>query len=100
MPNFNLADPDAIFRFLWPDMGAEEIARCRQYSAAFREVLYGKRPRRQRKPNIGRMIAAAERSGKNVISITTPDGLTIHFGKGEPTEASNPWLDDLTNAKQ
>ena len=30
------------------------------------------------------MIAAAERSGKTVTSITTPDGITLHFGKGEP----------------
>jgi hypothetical protein len=51
-------------------------------------------PRRQRRPSIGRMIAA-ERGGKNVTSITTPDGVTLHFGKGESTEASNPWLDDL-----
>ena len=32
------------------------------------------KPRRQRKPSIGKMIAAAERGGKNVTSITTPDG--------------------------
>jgi hypothetical protein len=55
---------------------------------------------RQRKQDIGKMITAAERSGKNVTSITTPDGVTLHFGKGESTEASNPWLDDLTKVKQ
>jgi hypothetical protein len=59
-----------------------------------------KQPRRQRKPNIGRMIAAAERGGKNVTGITTPDGVTLHFGKGESTETSNPWLDDLKATKQ
>jgi hypothetical protein len=58
------------------------------------------RSRRQRKPSIGRMIAAAERGGKNVTSITTPDGVTLHFGKVEATEASNPWLDDLKVTKQ
>ena len=55
---------------------------------------------RQRKPNIGRMIAAAERGGKNVTGITTPDGVTLHFGKAESTETSNPWLDDLKATKQ
>jgi hypothetical protein len=56
--------------------------------------------RRQRKLSIGRMIAAAERGGKNVTSITTPDGVTLRFGESEPTEASNPWLDDLKVTKQ
>ena len=50
------------------------------------------KPRRQRKPSISKMIAAAERGGKTVTSITTPDGVTLHFGKVEPTEANNPWL--------
>ena len=27
-----------------------------------------------------------------MTSITTPDGITLHFGEPEPTEASNPWL--------
>ena len=48
--------------------------------------------RRQRRPSIKRMIAAAERSGKTVTSITTPDGVTLRFGESEPTEANNPWL--------
>jgi hypothetical protein len=56
--------------------------------------------KRERKPRIDRMIAAAERGGENVTSITTPDGVTLHFGKGESTEASNPWLDDLRVTKQ
>ena len=42
------------------------------------------KPRRQRKPSIRKMIAAAERSGKTVTSVTTPDGMTLHFGKGDP----------------
>jgi hypothetical protein len=48
--------------------------------------------RRQRKPSIKRMIAAAEQGGKTVTSITTPDGVTLRFGESEPTEANNPWL--------
>ena len=59
------------------------------------------KPRRQRKPSIPKTIAAAERSGKTVTSITTPDGVTLHFGKNESTEASNPWpLDDFKVTKQ
>jgi hypothetical protein len=58
------------------------------------------KPPRQRKPSIRKTIAAAERGGKNVTSITTRDGVTLHFGKGESTEASNPWLDDLKVTKQ
>jgi hypothetical protein len=49
-------------------------------------------PRRQRKASVRKMIAAAERGGKSVESITTPDGVTLHFGKVENTEAGNPWL--------
>jgi hypothetical protein len=49
-------------------------------------------PKRQRKPSIKRMIAAAERAGKKVTSITTPDGVTLRFDESEPTKASNPWL--------
>ena len=59
-----------------------------------------KLPRRQRKPNIGRMIAAAERGGQNVTGITTPDGVTLHFWQGRSTETSNPWLDHLKVTKQ
>jgi hypothetical protein len=45
------------------------------------------------------MIAAAERGGKTVTSVTTPDGVTLHFGKGEAaTEANNPWLADIEKA--
>jgi hypothetical protein len=63
----------------------------------WRELPLPSQPKRhrQRKPSIKRMIAAAERAGKNVTSITTPDGVTLHFGKVEDTEASNPWLADL-----
>ena len=58
------------------------------------------KPPRQRKPSLKRMIAAAYRGGKNVTSITTPDGVTLRFGESEPTKASNPWLDDLKVTKQ
>jgi hypothetical protein len=60
-----------------------------------------RRQRRPRKPSIPKMIAAAERGGKKVTSVTTPEGVTLRFGESEPpTEASNPWLDDLKVTKQ
>jgi hypothetical protein len=55
-----------------------------------------KQPRGSRKASIDRMIAAAERDGKNVTSITTPDGTTLTFGP-EPTEAAKPEGNELDN---
>jgi hypothetical protein len=49
--------------------------------------------RRQRKPRLDRQIAAAEKAGKTVTSITTADGVTLTFGRSEPgkTTSDNPW---------
>jgi hypothetical protein len=49
--------------------------------------------RRERKPSIRTMIAQAEKSGKTVANITTPDGYTIKFGQPSPAK-HNSW-DDL-----
>ena len=60
-------------------------------------------PRKKRKPrraSIRRMVAAAEKAGKTVTSVTMPDGTVLHFGELAPTEASNAWLDDLKVRKQ
>jgi len=65
----------------------------------FRKCLAGRRVATPRKPSIRRMIAAAEKAGKTVTSMTMPDGTVLHFGEA-PTEASNPWLADLTKVKQ
>ena len=46
------------------------------------------------------MVAAAEKAGKTVTSVTMPDGTVLHFGELAPTEASNPWLADLKVRKQ
>lgn len=61
------------------------------------EAPKAKKSRGPRKPDIKKLIEAAERDGKIVTSVTTPDGVTLHFDKTEHnTEASNnPWLDDL-----
>jgi len=45
------------------------------------------RKRRVRKPRIDTMIKRAERAGKNVTSVTTPEGVTLTFGGADKTEA-------------
>jgi hypothetical protein len=50
--------------------------------------------------SIARMIAQAEKSGRTVTSITTPDGTTIRFDEPTPSDATNPWLADLPKVKQ
>ena len=54
----------------------------------------------RRKPSIATLIKRAEKAGKTVTSVTTPDGTVLHFGEPQPTEASNPWLADLKVTKQ
>jgi hypothetical protein len=56
-------------------------------------------PRRRRKPSLAELIERAERAGKRVTSIVTADGTTIHFDEPKPSDASNPWLDDLKVTK-
>jgi hypothetical protein len=51
--------------------------------------------RRRRKPSVRTLIKQAEKSGKPVSSVTTPEGVTLQFGAPEPAEAANPWLADL-----
>ena len=50
---------------------------------------------RRRKPGLRRLIAQAEKTGKTVTSVTTPDGHTLRFGELPSSEANNPWLVDL-----
>jgi hypothetical protein len=71
--------------------------------AASAEILEAFRPtakRQRRKPSIARQIKQAEKTGKRVTSVTTPDGMIINFGEPEPSAANNPWLDDLKVTKQ
>jgi hypothetical protein len=51
-----------------------------------------KKPRRQRKPSIRTIIKQAEKTGKSVTSITTPDGTVLTFG-GEPAKSEGNELD-------
>jgi hypothetical protein len=59
------------------------------------------KPHRKRKPSLRALIAQAEKAGKPVTSVTTPEGITLRFDQPEsPAEASNPWLADLKVTKQ
>jgi hypothetical protein len=51
--------------------------------------------KRQRKPSIRTLIKQAERAGRPVTSITTPEGFALRFDQPEPAEVANPWLADL-----
>jgi hypothetical protein len=55
-------------------------------------------PKRQRKPSIATLVKRAEKEGKTVTSVTTPDGMTLHFSAAEAmtNESDNPW--DEVNA--
>lgn len=58
-------------------------------------LTVGQKRRRRHRTRVDRMIAEAEKAGKNVASVTAPDGTTLTFGEAAPTEAGNPWLADL-----
>jgi hypothetical protein len=68
------------------------------------DIAHGLAPgtwEREHGQSIRRMIAAAEKIGKSVTSVTLPNGTILHFGESAPTEASNPWpLDDFKVTKQ
>jgi hypothetical protein len=80
--------------------GQAELMRALGAPNGFKPTADPPKPRRQRKPSVRSFIKQAEKAGKPVTSITLPDGTVLHFGKGEDTEASNPWLADLTKVKQ
>jgi hypothetical protein len=100
-----MIQPDQYQDFFAVAAGAGRTRAIRAFLAempavARAEILGKARERRPRKPSIARQIKQAEKSGKVVTSITTPDGTTIHFRDSEPTEANNPWLADLKVTKQ
>ena len=50
---------------------------------------------RPRKPQINKMIEQAEKTGKTVTSVTTPDGHTLRFGDTDDVSiAKNDWDTD------
>lgn len=57
-------------------------------------------PKRRRKPSIRTMILQAEKAGKSVASITTPDGTTLTFGTAEQKSPEDPWERAMQGPKQ
>jgi hypothetical protein len=90
-----------------PRLRVTATAEERMHELTSGEVTHGidisaarkKRPRKPRRPSISKMIAQAEKAGKPVTSITTPDGMTLRFGEPEPGALENPWFADLDKAK-
>jgi hypothetical protein len=56
--------------------------------------------RRQRKPRLDRTIKQAEKAGKTVTSVTTPDGVTLTFGESAVDGTNeNEWDRALSHGK-
>jgi hypothetical protein len=51
-------------------------------------VHLGRPPRKKRKADIRKMVAAAEKAGKSVTSVTLPDGTVLQFGA---SDEHNEW---------
>jgi hypothetical protein len=62
------------------------------------ETKLARTPARKRKPSIARTIKQAERAGKRVTSITTPDGATLRFDEPMP-DTANEWDEALSRGK-
>jgi hypothetical protein len=56
------------------------------------------RPTRRRKLRVDALIRQAEKAGKVVTSITTPDGVTLRFDEPEQNTANNSWDEVLRRA--
>jgi hypothetical protein len=56
--------------------------------------------RTPRKPTLATLIKRAEKTGRQVTSITTPDGTTLHFGEPEPAAPENSWPLDEFRTKE
>ena len=90
-PPLNLADPDAVYRFLLSHMKAVDISRWRrEFSASPRVVIHGKRPR-QRKPSLTRLLAKAKELGVDVT--VEPDGTATFRTGGSTTDTSDPEIE-------
>jgi hypothetical protein len=48
-------------------------------------------PKRRRTPSIRTLIRQAEKAGKPVSSLTTPDGITLRFGEVDASKPASDW---------
>ena|SRR6516225_2645192 len=96
--------PAGLTGFCCEDRNCPECLWAYRRGLALLGETCGKRvqvaPRKLRKPSIRKLVEQAEKTGKRVTSVTTPDGMIINFGEPEPSAANNPWLDDLKVTKQ
>ena len=53
-----------------------------------------------RKPSIRKLVEQAEKTGKTVTSVTTPDGSRLDFGEAGRATNFNPWDRVLPNASK
>jgi hypothetical protein len=53
------------------------------------------RERKSRRPGVRTMIRQAEEAGKNVSKITTPDGVTLTFGKSQESASDDNTWDEV-----
>jgi hypothetical protein len=93
-----LSAAECLFLVRGPSTSAAESETVSNLNHA--EPQRSPQPRRRRNPSITTLVKRAEKTGKTVTSITTPDGTTIHFGDSAPTEATNPWLAHLPKVRQ
>ena len=56
--------------------------------------------RRPRKPSIRKLVEQAEKAGKTVTSITTPDGTKLDFGEADRATNFNSWDRVLPNGSK
>ena len=74
----------------WAHLRPEDV-----FDASDERYPHKPRLRKPRRPNISSRVAAAEKAGKTVSSITYPDGTVLHFGAGAD-DASKAWDEALT----
>jgi hypothetical protein len=68
------------------------LARWQARPISFEQLSKRQSRAHARRPSMASLIKRAEKAGRRVTSITTPDGTTIRFADPEPSDATNPWL--------
>jgi hypothetical protein len=81
---------------IWLDIIRQQLDR-----AAEKKLSNSAKPRGKRKPTLAQALRQAANARLPVKgAVIGSDGIELHFGEPEPTDASNPWLADLEVTKQ
>ena len=76
----------------WAHLRPEDV-----FDAGDERYPHKPRLRKPPKPSLRSMVAAAEKIGKNVTSVTYPNGTKLHFGvEATADDASAAWDEALT----